>query len=149
MKRKNIKIRKLEKEDTQKVYELGSSEQYFCGFWPKEIIDSLPSAENVAAYVAEVEGNLAGFILGKYSPAFKKMEVENIYVSPEHRSTYNNGKVISGHLAERIFQDAEDRGAKTINCLVDETHKMALKMNERNGIKFYDENFKWGTHKIK
>lgn len=142
-----IDIRKMQEQDIGLVHTLGRREKYFCGFWPEEILRNIVDSPDASAYVAEVNKSLAGFVIGSYSPTLRKMSVENIYVVPEFRREYSNRDVVAGHLASTIIQDARDRGAQRIDCLVDTTNTLSRNLCNRKGIEFSDQDYKWGTMK--
>jgi len=142
---KKIQIRRMSEADVDEVLLIGKGEEYFCGFWPKEVLLNIPSDENIIAYISRVERDLAGFVIASYTPALRKGVVENIYVAPECRRIIHEGEVISGHLFQAVESDMIERGVQRIDCLVDGTNKACLKRSQRSGFNFESNHYKWGT----
>lgn len=142
-----MNIRKIKPEDCDAVHSMGSQEEYFCGFWPREVIDGLPNSSDSFAYVSEVEGEIRGFVIGSYAPTLRKLSVENLYVTPEYRRKIFRGDVIARHLAKRAIEHGREVGARTLNCLVDSENSVSESLCRNVGIDFSDKSYHWGTHK--
>lgn len=141
---KRIKIREIEPGDCAEVFSMGSQEKYFCGFWPIETIRRIPESQDAFSYVAEVDRELRGFVIGSYSASLGKVSVENLFVDKRYRTLLEDRDVIAGHLVKRAINYGAVKGANIFSGLVDSTNSSSKNLCEKRGMKFSERNYLWG-----
>ncbi|RMH18687.1 MAG: GNAT family N-acetyltransferase [Acidobacteria bacterium] len=87
-----------------------------------------------AALVAEIDGEVAGFMLGEVRAGEFGLEeptgwIEVLGVDPDHQ-----GKAVGRRLAEAMLEHFRARGARTVRTLVDETMGDVAGFFERLGF---------------
>ena len=141
-----MNIRRIEPEDCDAVHSMGSQEEFFCGFWPREVIEDLPDSSDSFAYISEVDGDVVGFVIGSFAPTLRKLIVENLYVLPRYRRNVYEGDVLAGHLAKEAIEHGRNLGARTLSCLVDSNNAISHNLCRQVGVKFSGGDYHWGIY---
>ena len=101
-----IEIREARIEDVAIVYKLGENVDEFHtsdqapNFWPEEILRNSIAKDDVSFFIAQVNGEIAGFIIAKLKKSLSKTEIENILVKNDFRR-----KGIGNSLVRKVVED--------------------------------------------
>lgn len=129
------KIRRMEKRDLERVYELGSREERFrvgaeeTGFWTREQLFNWVGSENDVLLVAENEGRIVGYALSQYHAPTRKATFENLHVDLSYRKS-GIGKLLTAELVRSL----KEKGAY-ICTLVEPDNEAIIKVLEENGFR--------------
>jgi ribosomal protein S18 acetylase RimI-like enzyme len=130
-----IEIREARTEDVGTVCKLGENVEEFHtskqapNFWPEEILRNSVAKDDVLFFVAQVDGEIAGFIIANLNKSFSKTEVENIFVRPDFRR-----RGIGNSLATKIVEIARLNKYRFISALVPPDDITAIKTYEKAGF---------------
>lgn len=114
-----IKIRHATALDVRMLSKLGQDVSEFSvsdetiGFWPQKILQNIIGSSDAILLVAEDASELQGFIIANCNKAFKKVIIENIYVSPTAR---NLG--IGKQLLSQLLALVEKNGYEYVSTLI-------------------------------
>lgn len=138
-----IKIRQATVLDVETLSKLGQNVPEFSvsdetiGFWPDEILQSIVVSNDAILLVAEDASGLKGFIIANCNKAFKKVVIENIYVSPTAR---NLG--IGKQLLSQLLDLVEKNGYEYVSTLIPSEAHEASKLYTDSGFA-KGEIFQW------
>lgn len=128
-------IRNAKLEDTKTINTLGQNVDEFATgkatvtFWPESILESAVQTDTVMTLVAEIEGNIAGFIIGNCNKSLRKVLIENLYVHPTYRR-----QGIGSKLAQALINEAGVQGYEYLAALVPPDDKAAIKTYQKVGF---------------
>ncbi len=138
-----IKVRHAMASDIEALSRLGQDVSEFSvsdktiGFWPQEILQDIVGSSDAILLVAEDASELKGFIIVNCNKTFKKVIVENIYVSPTAR---NLG--IGKQLLSRLLTLVEKNGYEYVSTLIpSEAHEASRLYTDSGFAK--GEVFRW------
>jgi len=106
-------------------------------FWPEEILRNSIAKDDVLFFVAQVDGEIAGFIIANLNESLSKAEIENIFVSPVFRR-----QGIGVSLAKKVAEVARLNQYQFISVLTPLDDIAAIKTYEQAGFK-KGETFLW------
>jgi len=88
---------------------------------------------NYELLVAEVEGEIAGFIdqwvICDFAHGAKPSYIQNLYITPKHRR-----KGIAGRLLQEIIRSAENEGVLEIHVVTEFENKPAINLYRKHGL---------------
>jgi ribosomal protein S18 acetylase RimI-like enzyme len=128
-----VVVDKMGSSDLEEIFSLAKDEEYFEGFWSMDQLKDAVEDENVISIVLKVDGELAGFLLAHYSPSFRKVSWENLYITPEFRGKKVNGKKLTSYLIEDLERISRELGAESIQGLVSPENVASFGMVKRCG----------------
>lgn len=138
-----IEIREARIEDVTTVYKLGENVNEFHtsdqapNFWPEEVLRNCVTKDDVSFFVAQVGGEIAGFIIANLNKSLSKTEIENIFVRPDFRR-----QGIGASLAKKVVEVAKLNKYQFISVLIPPDDVAALKTYEEAGFT-KGETFLW------
>ena len=138
-----VEIREARIEDIATVYMLGKNVDEFHtsdqapNFWPEEILRSSVAKDDVSFFVAQVDGEIAGFIIANLNKSLSKTEIENIFVRPDFRR-----QGIGTSLVEKVVEVAKLNRYQFISVLTPPDDAAAIKTYEKAGFT-KGETFLW------
>ena len=133
----NLIIRDAKHSDLDQVYRLGVNVAEFetsrnvVTFWPREILKNLVAKNDVLFKIAEIGGEIVGFMILNLNLSLKKGELENMFVEPDFRE-----KGIGKELLREIIAEAKNRGVEFIVGLENEATEFLLKNGFAKGKTF-------------
>ena len=130
----NPRIRKLQCEDVDRIYDLGmnipefsAKDEFGHRFWPKSTLELF--VKQGLSFVVEDERLVIGFLLAVYQPITQKLTWENMYLAPSYQRR---------GLAEDCFQKsweiAKNKGATIVEAIVASSNIPSQKMCKRLGF---------------
>ncbi len=131
-----VLIRKMNQEDIQEVYKLGSNEKRFkvgaetSGFWSKQQLIDWVKEDKDILLVAEEDNLVVGFLLTRFHFATKKVDWENLKVNEDY-----TGRGIGKKLTEEMFKQLKKIGAKYIVAIVEEDNSAIMSLLGKNNFK--------------
>jgi len=138
-----IKTRQATILDVEALSKLGQDVSEFSvsdetiGFWPQEILQNIVVSNDAILLVAEDASELKGFIIANCNKAFKKVIIENIYVSPIARNL-GVGKQLLSELLTLIEKDGYEYVSTLIPLEAHEASKLYIDFGFAKG-----EIFQW------
>lgn len=138
-----IKIRHATALDIGKLSKLGQDVSEFSvsddtiGFWPQEILRDIVESSDAVLLIAEDGSELKGFIIANCNKAFKKVIIENIYVSPAARNL-GIGKQLLAQLLTLVEKNGYEYVSTLIPLEAHEASKLYTDLGFANG-----EVFQW------
>ena len=138
-----IKIRHATVLDIETLSRLGQDVPEFSvsdetiNFWPQEILQNIVESSEAVLLVAEDASEIQGFIIANCNKAFKKVAIENIYVSPAAR---NLG--IGRQLLSQLLTLIEKDGYEYVSALIPPDAHVASKLYTDSGFA-KGEIFQW------
>lgn len=138
-----IEIREARIEDVAIVYKLGENVDEFHtsdqapNFWPEEILRNSIAKDDVSFFIAQVNGEIAGFIIANLNKSLSKTEIENIFVKPDFRR-----QGIGTSLVRKVVEAARLNQYQFISVLTPPDDIAAIKTYEKVGFT-KGETFLW------
>ena len=138
-----ITIREAVKSDIEQIRDIGQNVPEFSvnnetiNFWPQEIIKNIIHSNEAIILVAAEDAGIHGLIIANCNPAFKKVIIENIYVTPNAR---NSG--IGEQLLSNLLSLIEKNGYEYISTLIPTGAHAASKLYTNSGFT-KGETFQW------
>jgi ribosomal protein S18 acetylase RimI-like enzyme len=138
-----IEIREAQSEDVSTIYKLGRDVNEFHtsdqapNFWPKEVLQNCIGKEDVYFFVATTGNEVVGFIIANRNKSLRKVEIENIFVSPDSRR-----RGIGSDLAGKVVAAAKTDQIQFISALTPPSDLAAIKTYEEVGF-IKGETFLW------
>jgi ribosomal protein S18 acetylase RimI-like enzyme len=138
-----IEIREARIEDVATVYKLGENVSEFHtsdqapNFWPEQVLRNSVAKDDVSFFVAQVDGEIAGFIIANLNKSLSKTEIENVFVRADFRR-----QGIGASLARKVVEVAKLNKYQFISVLTPPDDIAAIKTYE--GVGFTKgETFLW------
>jgi ribosomal protein S18 acetylase RimI-like enzyme len=138
-----IEIREARIEDVATVYKLGENVSEFHtsdqapNFWPEQVLRNSVAKDDVSFFVAQVDGEIAGFIIANLNKSLSKTEIENVFVRADFRRLG-----IGASLARKVVEVAKLNKYQFISVLTPPDDIAAIKTYEEAGFT-KGETFLW------
>jgi len=138
-----IEIREALIEDVSTVYKMGENVNEFHtsdqapNFWPEDILRNCIAKDDVSFFVAQVDSEIAGFIIANLNKSLRKTEIENIFVKPNFRH-----RGIGTSLAKKVVEVAKLNKYQFVSVLTPLDDIAAIKTYEEAGFT-RGETFLW------
>lgn len=129
-----MKIMEAKISDIDEVYELGKSVDEFnvCDetttFWPKDILKNCVKSTKDKLILVKDNQKIIGFLIANNNSTFKKVIIENIYISPNYRDKWI-GKMLMDFTIENL-----KIGWCEYVCLLVERNNKAIGFYKKNGF---------------
>lgn len=138
----SINCRRMAEEDLPQVMNIGNRTEGFqvgedSAFWPESTLRRWLISSDDPLIVAEIEGEIVGFILGAIHHPTKKTTLENILVTEEYR-----GRGVGKLLLDSFMKEMESRGVEYICALSRTDNTPAIHFFVKNGFKKGND-FSW------
>jgi ribosomal protein S18 acetylase RimI-like enzyme len=143
-----MEIRRAEKEDSSRVYEIGTGTEEFevsddeDMFWDKDSLESWFNNQKDVCLVAEESGEVVGFVLSHIHMPTGKVEIENIFVADSHRRCG-----IATELCQRLLNDYQSKNANFAVALTLQDNDKIHNLNQKVGFQ-KGENMVWWEYEF-
>ena len=145
----NVSIMPIAQKDILQIYDAGRTEQYFCGFWEKDILKKLVDSTDSYVPVARYDGELAGFGIVSYNNTLSKGVIENLYVASPFRGKRINNSCIAHILLQDILTNASHRNISRLDGLIDSTNKASINIARKSGFETSQNQYSWVTRYLR
>jgi len=131
----NFEIRRADESDVSKLLSL--AEEFMHGTATDEerlsILESALRNPNYELWVAEVDGEIVGFIdlwtMHDFCHGGKLSHMQNLYVAPKYR-----GLGVGSQLLQKIIERAKEREALEIHVVTKFDNQRAIRLYKKHGL---------------